>query len=317
MINKAGVFFALFLTVFFFSCAKQKTEVFGTAISLAVLPVLDALPLYVGQEEGFFLEQGLDLEILQVASPFERDQLLQTGSAQAMLNELSGLMFFNQEKILLQAVLTSRKAESNKAVFQILSAPESAIIKPSDLAGVPVAVSEKTVIEYITTRILQKSGLSDKQIIFQNVPVIPERFGLLMAGKIRAATLPAPLSLVALQSGAHLVVDDTVVPELSLSVISFQKKFIDQHPLAVKAFVKAWNMAVVQLNSHKSDYRPLLAKHIPVPDALDAVYELPDFPTKEYPDSKQWEDTAKWMKDRVLINKVPSYFDSINPFFME
>ena len=75
-------------------------------------------------------------------------------------------------------------------MFAVLAGPKSRLSRAADLAGVPVAISKNTIIEYTTRHLLKKSGLQPDRIKVMEVKNIPVRFQMLMAGKIKAATLP-------------------------------------------------------------------------------------------------------------------------------
>ncbi len=83
-------------------------------------------------------------------------------------------------------------------VRSLLSAPGSGLRSASDLAGVPIGISKNTIIEYVTDRLLAAEGLDQKKITKKSVPVIPERYQLLLQGQLKAATLAgtAKLALV-------------------------------------------------------------------------------------------------------------------------
>jgi ABC-type antimicrobial peptide transport system ATPase subunit len=53
-------------------------------IRVAVLPILDALPMYVALAQGYFAAQNINIEVLSVASAAERGQIMQAGQAGAM-----------------------------------------------------------------------------------------------------------------------------------------------------------------------------------------------------------------------------------------
>jgi NitT/TauT family transport system substrate-binding protein len=67
-------------------------------LRLALLPIIDTLPVYIAQSKGYFDEYGIEVNILPVGSAVERDQLMQAGRADAMINEISGAALFNRAK---------------------------------------------------------------------------------------------------------------------------------------------------------------------------------------------------------------------------
>jgi NitT/TauT family transport system substrate-binding protein len=62
-------------------------------LKIALIPVLDGLPIYVANQEGLFKAHGVNVEIIPVASAPERDQLISSGQADGMVNEALSTLF--------------------------------------------------------------------------------------------------------------------------------------------------------------------------------------------------------------------------------
>ena len=292
-------------------CAQARpTEV--VTIKAALLPVLDTLPIVVAQQENLFAKHGVNVEIIPVGSAPERDQLISTGQADAMVNELISVMLLNQDTLQVQAVRYARTATSDQALFRILASASSGIQDPSGLSGVPVGVSQGTIIEYLTERLLQKEGLSGDQIQVLAVPKIPDRMSLLASGDMQAAMLPEPFSTLAVQQGASLVLDDTIAPDLSFSVISFRKAMIDENPEAVKGFLAAVEDAVALINANPQDYAGLMVDQKLVPAPIADSFQVPTYPTAGVPDEAQFKDELAWAKDKGYLAQDLSYSDNVN-----
>ncbi len=287
-----------------------------TTIRLAVIPVLDTLPFFIAQEAGYFAEEGVNVEFLPVTSGIERDQLIQAGEADAMLTDIPGVGFFNEARTRVQIVYTSRVATEDGPVFRILAAPGSDISSPADLANVPIGVSEATIIEYLTYRLLQSEGIDDIRTIV--IPAIPTRFQLLMSNELDAATLPDPLAQAAIEAGATQILDDTRFAEdgFSQSVLVFTTGFIDDNPDAVAGFLRAWDRAVADLNTDPDAYRDLFLENTAVPESVENTYTIPPFPRGEITSELVWDDYMDWMLDLDIIEDVPSYEDAVNPDFL-
>ena len=182
-------------------------------LTMAVLPVIDILPFHVADQNGFFEKVGVSVELVPVKSAQERDTLMQTGQVDGMLTDLLSPVLFNQNEAQILVVRTARKVYPGSPLFSILAGPGSEIGSPRDLAGVKIGISQNTVIEYITDRMLENAGLMPEQIATQEVSAIPVRFELLINSEIPAANLPEPLASGAVAAGAVQVVDETSVPE--------------------------------------------------------------------------------------------------------
>lgn len=296
------------------ACAAPPVE--NVPIRIGVLPIIDALPLYVADAQGYFTESGVTVELIPVSSGAERDQLMQAGQIDAMINELISTMFYNREAIQTVVVRFARVPLNGHAMFTILASANSGISDVAGLAGVPIGISEGTIIEYTTDRILENRGLSADQIVTLAVPRIPDRLALLASGELLAANLPEPLATLAEQGGAVRIVDDLAIADLSHSVISFSKSFVDQHPQTVRAFLAALERAVSDINADKQQWTGLLAERSLVPPPIAGSYLTPDFPTASVPDQALFADALRWVQEKNLVSVDVPYAGSVDGSFL-
>jgi NitT/TauT family transport system substrate-binding protein len=173
-----------------------------------------------------------------------------------------------------------------------------------------------TIIEYVTDRMLTEKGLSLDQIEKKSVPVIPERYQLLMQGQLIAATLPDPLAMSAMEAGALAVAEDADNPRFSLSVLTFSMMAITEKTEAVHCFMKAWLQAVEKLNADPETFRPVLLQKIRVPKNVQMSYPIPPFAGTTIPDRDQWLDVMKWMVEKGLLSSPLPYEDSVTGSFL-
>ena len=285
-------------------------------LKVALLPILDVFPFYVAESEGYFVDLGVDVKAVPVASGLERDQLMQSGAIDGMLNEMITTANFNRNRVQVKSVISARKAYGDYPLFRLLSAPGIKFSTVSDLAGVPIGISKNTIIEYVTDRLLTAEGLGAKAIIKKSVPVIPERYQLLLQGQLKAATLPDPLAKSALTAGAGEIVDDSAYPGYSVSVLSFHINSLRNKAHAVRLFLKAWDRAAAAINKNPEAFRGLLLKKIRVPKNIQQTYKIPPYPRREVPTAGQWADVMDWMTEKGLLTSALSYDDSITAEFL-
>ncbi len=290
----------------------DDTEGDGEPLRVALLPILDVLPYYVAEQNGYFAEEGVTVTAVPVASAVEREQLMQAGEIDGMLNELHSTALNNQNGRQVVTVMTARKASADAPLFRVLAAPESGIATPADLAGVPIGISENTIIEYVTQRLLEAEGVAAADIVPQPVPSIPERFQLLMEGQIDAATLPDPLAQSAVEAGAVLVIDDSTHPEVAVSVLTFSADAVDNRAEDVSAFLRAWDRAAEAINANPEGYRALLLEKVQVPPNVQETYEVPPYPRAEVPTAEQWADVTAWLVEKGLVQSEPGYDESVS-----
>jgi NitT/TauT family transport system substrate-binding protein len=286
------------------------------SLKIALMPIPDVLPFHVAKELGFFEEAGLKVEAFQVASPVDRDNLMQAGQIDGMLTELTTTAYFNRDRPTIKIVAVARRPMGGHALFRILSAPGSNLKKPADLAGVPIGVSMHTVIEYVTGRLLTSYGVGPEDLNMKSVPVIPERFQLLMQGQLKAATLPEPLASSALAAGANLVISDAVRPEYSISVLGFSTDALSTRASEVRLFLKAWDRAAARLNADPQSFLPLMRKKIRLPANIQNTFSIPEFPRREVPTADQWKDVMEWMITQKLLKRPLPYEDAVTRDFL-
>jgi len=296
------------------ACTAQPAE--PVTVRLGLLPILETLPMHVAQAEGLFAEQGLQVEFVPVASAAERDQLMQSGQIDGMINDLVSTVFYNQAEPQITVVRLARTATSEYPQYRVLAGKDSGITSVDGLRGVPIGISEGTVIEYVTDRLLEAEGLTADEIAYLAVPRIPDRLALLESGELQAATLPDPLASLALAGGASVVVDDTRHPEYGNSLISFRKSFVDENPLAVRGFLAALEEATRRINADKGAWTELIAAQQLVPAPLLEGYKLPDFPPASVPSEAQFDDVVAWATAKGLISGEVDYADSVDASYL-
>ena len=295
------------------SKAQQSSD---APLKVALLPILDSFPYYVADSEGYFRDSGVVVAAVPVASGLERDQLMQSGAIDGMLNEMITTANFNRSKVQVKSVISARKAYPDYPLFRVLSAPGNSRTSAQNLAGIAVGISKNTIIEYVTDRLLQARGLKANMIVKKSVPIIPERYQLLLQGQIKAATLPDPLAKSALEAGAGEIVDDSAYPRYSVSVLSFHIDSLKNKSRQVRLFLKAWDRAAVAINKNPESYRALLLKKIRVPKNIQQSYKIPPYPRREVPTAGQWADVMNWMQEKGLLDSKLKYADSITAEYL-
>lgn len=305
----------LMMLILFLSACSLLQPPQPVVVRVGVLPILDVLPIYVAEAQGYF-PQSIKVEVIPVASAAERDQLIAAGQLDAIVNDLVSVTLYNREKPQILVVRTARAATPSFPQFYILASPKSEIKEVKDLKGIEIGISEATIIQYVTERLLQAEGLKPEEIREIPVPRIADRMAALASGDLKAATLPDPMALLAMQQGARLIVDDSRHPHYSLSVYSFRKAFVQEHPEAVRGFLLGIEKGVKDINSDKARWANLLVEKKLVPPALTGSYTIPDFPLASVPGKDQWEDVVKWALEKGLIRSPLPYEESVKAEFL-
>ncbi|MBK9927129.1 MAG: ABC transporter substrate-binding protein [Anaerolineales bacterium] len=296
--------------IFLLSACASPAE--PASLKIAVLPIIDTLPMYVAQQEGLFVKHGVNVEFVPVASAPERDQILAAKQADGTINETLAVMMFNKESTQMQVVRYALRPTDGHGHFFIIASGKSGITDVNGLKGVEIGVSQGTVIEYATDRILQAEGFSPDEIKTVAVPKIPDRMALLASGELKAGVMPDPLASLVVGQGGVIIADDSKYPEYGFSVISFRKEVIDANPNAVKGFLAAIEDATALVNADPAKYKNVLSEQNLVPPPLLDKYQAPVFPTAGVPTEAEWQDALNWLKGKGMLDVDISYTDSVN-----
>ena len=301
-------------------CLGGSTTIYAaaekTTLRLALLPIADVLPVYVAEEKGYFAEQGILVDALSVGSAVERDQLLQAGSVDGMINEISGAANFNRDKSRVKIVSIARSPIGETPLFRILATPGSTLKTVADLAGVPIGISKNTIIEYVSTRLLEAGGVSAQAIQYTSIPVLPERLQLMLSGQVPVVTLPDPLGASAIAAGAVEIVNDTALKSVSASVITFTDDALAHKSETVKKFMVAWDRACGDLNDNPAAFKGLMLQKIRVPKNIQDSFQIPPMPRQEVPTKAQWDDVMAWMLEKKLLSAPLAYEGSVTAEFL-
>lgn len=248
-------------------------------IKVAILQTVDAAPLWLAQDGGYFKREGLDVETVVVDSG--QMALTRTISGEVDIAISSYMPFFAAKNkgaadMQLVAGATLVKAKS----FAIVTVPESPVVTINDLAGKRIAMTAKNT----ATDLLAKSLMKDHGVGFNEVDWVPVPFpnvaAALQQHRIDAALLPEPyLTQAAKIAGATPVVDLNTgsTQSFPLSGYGATRKWVQANPKTLAAFQRAMEKASSAANNDRSKVEPLLVKYLKIDDDTAKLLNLPDF----------------------------------------
>ncbi len=287
-------------------CSPQPASKEAAPLKIGVLPIVDVLPMYVAEQEGYFKESNVPVELVLFPSALERDSAFVAGQIDGELNDPISAALLEKEGDRARMVRLAYKGNPSMAMMVVLAAPNSRLASPKDLKGVPIGISKNSVIEYATDRLLQSAGLSSSEIEKTEVTKIPVRAEMLAKGQIQAATLPEPLASLAAQQGARVVIDDSKTGT-GKSVITFRHEVISRNAEGIRRFLVAHEKGVQAINGDPNRYRDLMVDKAKVPDSLRNTLNVPRFDSAQLPARADVEDVVNWMVERKLLERPIPY----------
>ena len=136
----------LLCLIFLLSACGAPAE--SATLKIAVLPIIDTLPMYVAQQEGLFAKHGVNVDFVPVASAPERDQILAAGQADGTINETLAVMLFNKEAVQMQVVRYALRPTEGHGHFFIIASDQSGITDVNGLKNVEIGVKTRTIFTF-------------------------------------------------------------------------------------------------------------------------------------------------------------------------
>ncbi|MFZ5944899.1 MAG: ABC transporter substrate-binding protein [Bacillota bacterium] len=310
----------LLMVIFITSCGNQKPAVNNDKVlKIGVLLIDDSLPFFVAEQEKIFEKNNVKVELIPFNSAREKDMALEAGEIDGVLTDMVVTALLNKGGTDVKVVALSLGAAPQEGRFVILSSPQSNITKPEDLKGIPIAISNNTIIHYLAETMPLEVGLKREDIKTLSIPDLKLRFEALLAGKdVQAALLPDPLAALAEKLGAKPIIDDTtLLTNLSQSVIVFRGEVIKDHKEKVASILQAFKEASAEFMNNPDKYQDLRMEKTRVPEPLRGSYPTPVYSPLKVPSPEMVERIMKWMEEKKLLDEPYSYEQIVDNSLIE
>jgi len=285
-------------------------------LKIGLLLIEDSVPFWVAEQENFYREHRIDVELIPFLSALERDSALTAGAIDGAISDPVGAILFDRGSGRLKITSLGLGKTPAEGVFAILAAPKSDISRVEQLKGVQIAVSNATIIEYVTDRLLENQNFKPEEIRKIEVKKMPVRMQMLLSSSVQAATLPEPLASIAAGKGARVLLkDSTAEQSLSQTVIVFRSEVLARKKTEVHEFFQAYARAVESINTSPEKFRPLFLEKGRIPAFMADSYAIPVYPEPEPFSREMYEPVIKWLTTKGLVIEIP-YEKMVSQDFM-
>jgi NitT/TauT family transport system substrate-binding protein len=275
-------------------------------LKFGTLGVIQALPLFVAAEKGYFNEKGIQVELVNFNSAMEKDVALTAGQISGYFGDLMTPMVLNANGTPLSMVATLFNTTGTQRTFAILAPPGAPPKTLSQLSKDGIAISSNTIIEYIAIKILEGQRIPTDSVNMVEIKNIPIRLQILLTGQVPAAILPEPLVTLAEMKGAKVIADDSG-KGISSTVLAFHDRYLKESASTVRSFLSAVSQASAFINKHPEEVRPIMNRYCQVPEPLRQRFVIPQFPKLILPETAAVMDVYHWLKRKAIIQKELTY----------
>lgn len=289
-------------------------------LRIGVLPVLNTIPLFVAQEQGFYVEEGVNVELIPFQSADQQGQAIEAGELDGVNTDMVRVISRAASDAEVKLIVIRHDAPMGAPYFAVVANKDSGIANVEDLVAAleagetQIAISTNSIIEYLTTQMLRSADYEPTDSTYTEVPAIPVRLELLNAGTVTTATLPEPLvTFTTTIQGNITVIADAEVTDFIPTVLAVDRNLTEENPEALAAFLRAYERAVTLINDNPNDFRDT---PIQVPDPVRATYTVPQFVTARVPSEEETAAVVDWMVERGYLEEAIAYEELVDGSFL-
>lgn len=278
-------------------CSQKSGDVQNTemeTLNIGVMPAVDAAPIFLAQEEGYFKELGLDVNIEVFTNPQNRQSALQSGEIDGAITDVIALVN-NVDNGFLMKVTTN-----TDGVFPFLTNTDF-----EDKDSLKVGMMEVSVTNYISDKALADKYDMEKVYITD----IPARLEMIGKGTLDLAVIPEPMASQGELNGLRKVLIPTG-DQFSPDVLVFTQKAIDEKESALSKFHEGYNKAVAEINKDNTKAVVLLVEKLGLNEAIKEKVIMPEYKPVTVPDEAFMNAIKEWNKN-VLGKEIDVKYEDL------
>lgn len=285
----------------------------ASVVRIGTMQTEDSLPFWVAEQDGLY--DGADVEIVTFQSAQELSTAFAAGEIDAAMTDVQQAAALQLSGVETQLSWVTLGADASQGRFGIMTSPDSGITSLADLAGKGIGVGSNTVPEYVMDKLMEAAGVSDDQIVAEEIKKMPVRYESMANNQVAAAALPASLLALGEATGMVLLADDTQGDNISQSVLAVRSSWLSEGGSdALDAVRAAWNKAAESINADPESYRALLVEKANLSDVVADSYPICTYPQAELPTSDMVQPVLDWMLEKGYIATALTYDQTTGTF---
>ena len=260
-------------------------------VTVGVIPIVDTAAIWLGDEQGFFEEEGIDLQIQTTSGGAAAVPGVVSGDFDFAFGNTVSIMVARDQGLDLRYVTNGTVAapDAERGFSAVVVPADSDIQGPADLAGKTVSVNNLKNIGDTTIRhIVEEAGGDPSTIDFVEVG-FPDAPAALDRGQVDAAWILDPFLTQTLEQGNRAVTYNfrDFHPDLDVAGYFTSAQKFEQDPEMVENFQAAMNRSLEYANEHPEEVREIVGTYTEISDELRQKMVLPRYLTEFHRDALQ------------------------------
>ena len=283
-------------------------------LTVGVIPILDVAPIYLGVQEGFFEEEGINLTLELAQGGAAIVPGVVSGQFQFGFSNTISLLLAQDNNLGLKAIANGAQSTDDAMEdFGAVVVPgDSDIQDLTGLAGKRIGVNTLNNIQTTTiNQIVREAGGDPSSITYVELP-FPEIVQAVANGDVDAGQLVEPFRTMSLNAGDRNLGSNLagVTDNLEVAMYFTSQAYADENPEIVERFTNALNKSLAFADDNPDKAREVLGTYTNIDPAVAEAAVLPRWPGEINRESVQL--LAELAQSDGLISAVPD-LDALLP----
>jgi NitT/TauT family transport system substrate-binding protein len=254
---------ALILVIATSAGARAQTNGSLVPLKVAVVPIVDVAPFYLGLKAGFFKNEGLDVQPVVMRTGSDIVAALVAGDVQIGFSNMTSLISAFAHGLPVEAVIAGAQVDGGGRTAGVYVSNDSPIRTIADLRGKTIAVSQLNSLASTTIySVLERAGLQPTQVKLVEL-AFSEMPGALRQGRVDAIAVNEPFLSVAVADGDRFLFNyfREFDPNLTIAAYFATPEFMQQNVDTTNRFRRALALSLNYAAAHPQEAREMLSTY--------------------------------------------------------
>jgi NitT/TauT family transport system substrate-binding protein len=295
-------------------------------LRVTLAPYLGFAPFFIAEDEGYFAEQGLQIEFVRMDAPEDAVPMLATGD----MDVAAGFVALNALNAIARGSTLKYVADKGFidaegcTYWTMMVSPTLAEggepISAAQLQGQPVDVLVPSPESYYLELVLKPAGLTLDDVVIMDIPGPPVEAEALAEGSLALGFFAEPWVSRVLQAeqGVIWMPSEQVVPDFQLAAILYGRTLLEENPDLGKRFMVAYLKAAQQYNEGKTERNlEIIAENTGLEQGLLMEACWPPIRTDGQINTQSVLDFEAWALEKGLLDALVTEDQFWDPSFVE
>jgi NitT/TauT family transport system substrate-binding protein len=259
LVSRRAVVLAFAVTAILTAVAITGGSAALVPVRVGIIPIIETMPTWVGKAQGFFRDEGLEVELIPNAGGAVGIPAMQGGSIDLTYADVGTILKATEQGLKLRIVTPSGIVAHNatKDSAHFLSLKDGPVEKLTDARGKRVAVNLLgNIVHVYTMAALDRAGLKPGEYTIVEIPY-PQMVDALLNKQVDLIYEVEPFKTILLNTGKvrdHGPTHTTIHPNFRVASYVTTERWLTEHEDVARRYQRAYFRSVAFVNEHQKQW---------------------------------------------------------------